>query len=74
MRAWVTHLSVEHKMPLEHISHLFEDLYGYDLNTASVEDALERAYELTEAVEAQVIAQLQAADCVHFDETGLRVC
>lgn len=72
VRAFVTQLSVDHKMPLEQISQLFEDLYGYDLNTATVEDALERAYELTEAVEAQVIAQLQAADCVHFDETGLR--
>jgi transposase len=73
VRAWVTKLSVEHKMPLEQISQLFEDTYGYDLNTTTVEDALERAHELAEAVEAQIVARLQAADCVHFDETGLRV-
>ena len=73
VRAWATKLSVEHKMPLEQISQLFEDTYGYALNTATVEDALERAYELTEAVEAQTIARLKAADRVHFDETGLRV-
>lgn len=73
VRAWVTKLSVDHKMPLEQISQLFEDLYGYDLNTATVEDALERAYALAEPVEAQIIALLKAEDCVHFDETGLRV-
>jgi transposase len=43
VRALVTKLSVDHKMPLEQISQLFEDLYGYDLNSATVEDALERA-------------------------------
>lgn len=73
VRAWVTQLSVEHKMPLAQISRLFEDTYGYDLNTATVEDALERAYDLAEPLEVQLIAQLKAADCVHFDETGLRV-
>lgn len=73
VRALITKLSVEHRMPQEQISQLFGDLYGYDLNSATLEDALERAYHLTETVETQIIAQLQAAPCVHFDETGIRV-
>jgi transposase len=33
VRALVTKLSVDHKMPLEQISCLFTDLYGYELNS-----------------------------------------
>ncbi|MFN3308344.1 MAG: DUF6444 domain-containing protein, partial [Anaerolineales bacterium] len=40
VRALVTKLSVDHKMPLEQISRLFTDLYGYELNTETVETAL----------------------------------
>ena len=60
-------------MPLEQISQLFEDMYGYDLNTATVEDTLKRAYELTVPLEAQIVAQLTEAELAHFDETGVRV-
>lgn len=73
VRALVTKLSVEHRMPLEQISQLFGDMYGYDLNSATVEDALERAYDLAEVVEAQIVAQLKHAPLAHFDETGIRV-
>jgi len=73
VRALVTKLSVDHKMPLGQISQLFEDMYGYDLNSATVEDALERAYELAEPVEAQIVARLAEAELAHFDETGVRV-
>jgi transposase len=73
VRALVTQLSVDHKMPLEQISRLFENLYGYDLNSATVEDALGLGYALAEPVEHQVIAHLQTQETVHFDETGIRV-
>jgi len=73
VRALVTKLSVDHKMPLEQISQLFEDLYGYDLNSATIEEALERGYTLAESVERQVIGHLLEQQTVHFDETGVRV-
>jgi len=73
VRAFVTKLSVDHKMPLGQISLLFEDMYGYRLNSATVEDALERAYELAEPVEKQIVARLSEAALAHFDETGVRV-
>lgn len=68
-------------MPLEQISQLFEDMYGFDLNTATVGDALERACALAESVEAQIVARLKKEECAHastrlstsFDETGVRV-
>lgn len=73
VRALITKLSVDHKMPQEQICQLFKDMYGCDLNSATVEDTLERAYDLAEPVEAQIIAQLSEAELVHFDETGVRV-
>ena len=73
VRALLTLLSIDHKMPLEQISQLFEDLYGYDLNSGTVLDALERGSAAAAALEAVTKARWQEAEVVHFDETGLRV-
>jgi transposase len=73
VRAFITKLSVEHKMPLEQISQLFEDLYGYELNSTTIEASLVRGYHLAEVIESQSIASLLEATTVHFDETGVRV-
>ncbi len=60
-------------MPLEQISRLFADLYGYELNSETVETTLEQGYELAAPLEGTVREQLQQAKTVHFDETGLRI-
>lgn len=73
VRALVTKLSVDHKMPLEQISQLFEDMYGYELNSATIEDALARGFQLAEAIENQSLESLLESPTVHFDETGVRV-
>jgi len=73
VRAFVTKLSVDHKMPLEQISRLFTDLYGYELNSETVETALEQGYELAAPLEATTMAQLKGAQVAHFDETGMRI-
>lgn len=73
VRAFVTKLSIDHRMPLKQISQLFGDMYGYDLNTTTIEEILQRAYTLTEPIEAEILAQLRTAELAHFDETGLRV-
>lgn len=73
VRALVTKLSVDHRMPLEQISRLFTDLYGYGLNSETVETALEQGYERSEPLEAATMEQLKQADVAHFDETGLRI-
>lgn len=73
VRALVTQLSVDHKLPLEQIGRLFEDLYGYALNSTTIEAALGLGHALAESIEAQVRARLHVQEAVHFDETGLRV-
>ena len=73
VRALVVKLSVDHRMPLEQIGCLFSDLYGYELNSETVETALEAGYELAAPVEAATIEQVKQAEVAHFDATGLRV-
>ena len=73
VRALVTKLSVDHKMPLAQICTLLADLYGYTVNRETVERALAQGYALAESVEAATKAQLRQAPVVHFDETGLRI-
>ena len=73
VRALVTKLSIDHKMPLEQICGLFSDLYGYELNSETVESTLEQGHSLTAPLEAHLIQELKRATAVHFDETGLRV-
>ena len=73
VQALVAKLSVDHKMPMGQISTLFADLYGYDLNSGTIEKTLEEGYCLTAPLEATIVEQLKQAETVHFDETGLRV-
>ena len=73
VQALVTKLSVDHKMPLNQISQLFDDTYGYELNSTTIERALKLAYTLAESVENQNKSEILAQDIVHFDETGIRV-
>jgi transposase len=73
VRALVTMLSVDHKMPLEPISQLFEDLFGYDLNSGTVLEALERGHEPAAPLEEATKTRLLEEEVVHFDETGIRV-
>lgn len=73
VRALVTKLSVEHKMPLKQISQLFEDLYGYELNSTTIEETLQRGYRLAEPLEHQIRTRMHAQELMHADETGVRV-
>ena len=73
VRALVTQLAVARRMPLGQISQLFADLYGYELNERTVENALETGYQLAEPVEKEIKAALEKSKIGHFDETGIRV-
>ena len=73
VKALVTKLSIDHKMPLEQISQLFADMYGYKLNTGTIEQILKLGYELSEEIEEQIKEQIKEEEVVHFDETGIRV-
>lgn len=73
VKALVTKLSVDHRMPLEQISQHCEELSGYALTTATIASMLTEADERAEGIEQQLMAHLQQEGGVHFDETGIRV-
>lgn len=72
VHALATMLSVDYRLPLERITTLFTDLYGYALNSSTVLTSLQSAYEQLAPSEASIKQQLVAQQVVHFDETGLR--
>jgi transposase len=72
VRALAAKLSVDCRMPMEQISGLFEDMYGYPVNAATIECVLQRAYELSASVEEEIRSALLRTETVHFDETGIR--
>ena len=73
VRALVTLLNVEYKIPYKKIKTLFGDLYGYSLNEATQIKALKKAYDSLAGSETQIKTELLASPVNHFDETGLRV-
>ena len=68
VRALVTQLSVDHKMPLEQICYLFSDLYYSE----TVETAWEEGYELAAPAEAATIEQVKQAEGARGGGSGLR--
>ena len=66
-------LSVQYCLPLDKISQLFEDLYGYSINSSTIINNLENVYQLLEPIEEQIKQKLLEEKVVHADETGVRV-
>lgn len=73
VKALVSMLSVNYRMPLQQIGQLFNDLYGYNLNDSTALTILEQAYQLMEPLEVQIEQHLLAQPLAHSDETGIRV-
>lgn len=73
VRALVTLLNIDYKIPYKKIKTLFADLYGYALNEATQVNALNKCYDALSEAESQIKKQLLKSKVNHFDETGLRV-
>ena len=69
--AFIALLSNGFHLSCDKIGELFNDLYGYELNAATVLNHNKRCYELLANTENSIKAALLAAPVVHFDETGL---
>ena len=73
VRALTTMLSVDHKMPMDQINQLFNNIYGCDLNSSTVIGALNEASAKAEPFEAATKQDILKSDVANFDETGLRI-
>ncbi len=70
VQALVSLLSVQGCLSFEKISHLFSDLYGYELSQATGQRMVQRSSEVmpVQAIKAEIIK----SEVVNFDETGIR--
>lgn len=73
VKAFITMLSVDHKMPMGQISQLFKNIYGSDINSSTVIDTLNHAFKRAAPFEETTKQRILAAKNANFDETGIRV-
>ena len=71
--ALCTLLNNGHKLSVESIQDLFNDLYGYSINPSTILSANERMYESLAESEEKIKQYIIDSDVVHFDETGCRI-
>jgi transposase len=69
--SFTTLLSAGFHLSYQHISQLFKDLYGYNLNEATSLENNNRCYVLLEGAEQAIKDKILASCCVHFDETAI---
>lgn len=73
VKALVTLLNTEYRLPLDKIKTLFNDLYEYQINDHTIIRATEKCYAALAEVEQEIKAAITNSEVVHFDETGMRV-
>lgn len=69
VKAMVSLLCTDYRMPLDKIRQLFVDLYGQGINESSIINAHGKLYQALEPTQSALLDNKAA----HFDETGLRV-
>jgi transposase len=62
----------DHRLPYRKIADRFEQLHGLELSSASAWHATERAARAGRCEYEQIRRQIQQADVVHVDETGIK--
>lgn len=60
-------------LPLDRISQMCADLYGYDVSASTIESIRKNCHLSLEPFEEELKKVLIAADLLHADESGLRV-
>jgi transposase len=73
VRALINLLSIKCQLSEKNISELFEDFFGYAVNSGTIQSALNQAHHACEAVAEQIKTQALASACLHVDETGTQI-
>lgn len=73
VKSFVVLLNVYYKLPVKKIQTLFQDLFGYSINEATIQTAGEQCYVNLEETEAIIREKTIQQQVVNVDETGLRV-
>jgi transposase-like protein len=73
VKTWATYFNNQHFISVERTAQIFKDLLGHAPSEATLLKVNQELVELIEPSRLAVKAQLQQADVLHVDETGLRV-
>jgi transposase len=60
-------------IPSQRVCQLLEEVFGVEVSEGTLYNVRTRCFEALAASEAEIHTALQAAEVVHFDETGFRV-
>jgi transposase len=73
IKTWASYLSVQHFIPTARTAQVFEDLFDHRISESTVLKACKQLSENIKPATEAIKAQLQQADVVNFDESGVRV-
>ena len=73
VKAYVSLLNVQFKLPFKKIQLLFGDLFGNSINESTIYSATQLCYNKLEKSEEIIKTRVAESPVVHADETGLRV-
>ena len=73
IRSWSVYYQNQHFIPEDRLQHLFLDLYGLSISTATLASYNEKAYQRLQPFQEQTLACVQEAPLKHLDETGYRI-
>jgi len=72
-KAFLAYLNVSHLLPVNRISTLCEDLYGYPVGWGTVMNAIQKSGDSLETFEDEIVEALTQVPVLHADESGIRV-
>jgi transposase len=72
VKALVTLLNTEYKLPFEKIQTLFQDLYGYAINEGTISSANAICYDKLANTEALIQEKIISSRVINSDESGIR--
>jgi len=73
IKTWASYLSVQHFIPTARTAQIIEDLFSHRISEQTVIKSCQQlSMKIQPAIEA-IKTQLQQANIVHFDESGVRV-
>ncbi|MEM6379082.1 MAG: IS66 family transposase [Bacteroidota bacterium] len=73
LRSLMVLLSVKCQLSEQNISELFTDLFGYAVNSGTIQSTLNRAHQQSEPVAQQIKQAALACSILNLDETGIQI-
>lgn len=73
VRGLMVYLMDGQLLPSERVRELFSEVFDCELSEGTLYNTRFKLYEQLEVVEQHIKAEIQEAEVVHFDETGMRV-